>query len=600
MDNYRYDIDYLKGIAIIAILLFHLGLLKSGYLGVDVFFVINGFFVVSSLERDILKGNDSFFKYIEKKLLRLLPLIVIASLVCIFLGFFLMLPDHYENLVQSIIAGNLMSENILANLTTKNYWDVVNEYKPLMHLWYVGVLFEFYLILPVIILIGKIFAREKRDLIIFFEAVLLLLVVVSLLFYLLPYGAESNKFYYLHYRFFELGIGALIGVVVNRKQVKYTSFPLKVIALCLLLIFLLSGFSPVIDGTFNQQFVIGSNAEIAKTGSLFPKKLLLIGTVFLTGINIIINPPKGYAREKGVVASIGKMSYSIFIWHQVFLAFYRYSLGNEITIWVIPIVLLFCLTTYLSYKYVERGMINSRKNLVIWCIGSILVIAVSWFIYQRAGVVRDVPELDVTVKEAHRGMFGEYCDRLFAYNQGFNDDSDKIKVIVVGVSFGRDFGNILLESDYKDKIELNYCSSFEDARLKEWIKKCDVLFSFSDKNDVPRFVWDNIQNTASVWGIGTKSYGDCNGPIYCQRFKPDYTNLTVYPSPGYIELNNEWSKHWGNHYIDLMAPVLQDDGKVKVFTEEGKLISQDCRHLTPAGARFYAGVIDWDSIFNSE
>ena len=200
MDNYRYDIDYLKGIAIIAILLFHLGLLKSGYLGVDVFFVINGFFVVSSLERDILKGNYSFFKYIEKKLLRLLPLIVIASLVCIFLGFFLMLPDHYENLAQPIIAGNLMSENILANLTTKNYWDVVNEYKPLMHLWYVGVLFEFYLILPVIILIGKIFAREKRDLIIFFEAVLLLLVVVSLLVYLLPYGAESNKFYYLHYQ----------------------------------------------------------------------------------------------------------------------------------------------------------------------------------------------------------------------------------------------------------------------------------------------------------------------------------------------------------------------------------------------------------------
>ena len=129
-----------------------MGLLKSGYLGVDVFFVINGFLVIPSVVKKIDLASFSFLGFIKKRIVRLLPLIVLASVVALGLGYFLMMPDHYENLAQSVIASNLMSENILSALTTKNYWDVVNEYKPLMHLWYVGILFEFYIIMPIMML----------------------------------------------------------------------------------------------------------------------------------------------------------------------------------------------------------------------------------------------------------------------------------------------------------------------------------------------------------------------------------------------------------------------------------------------------------------
>ena len=93
---YRKEIDALKGIAIVAVVLFHLGLLKSGYLGVDAFFVINGFLVIPSMIKKIENRDFSFFNFLEKRVVRLLPLIVLASALSLLFGIFLMLPDDLE------------------------------------------------------------------------------------------------------------------------------------------------------------------------------------------------------------------------------------------------------------------------------------------------------------------------------------------------------------------------------------------------------------------------------------------------------------------------------------------------------------------------
>ena len=214
---YRKDLDSLKGIAIIAVVLFHMGVLKSGYLGVDAFFVINGLLVIPSVIRKIASSDFSFFCFMEKRIIRLLPLIVLASAVSLVLGYFLMLPDHYENLAQSVIAGNLMSENILSAITTKNYWDVVNEYKPLMHLWYVGILFEFYIVLPIMMLFANGIAKKlKQDGKKWMVYTLSALCLISFLLYVLPFGSAGDKFYYLPYRFFELAIGGLVALYISK------------------------------------------------------------------------------------------------------------------------------------------------------------------------------------------------------------------------------------------------------------------------------------------------------------------------------------------------------------------------------------------------
>ena len=142
----RKDLDTLKAIAIIAVILYHLGVSPYGYLGVDLFFVINGFLITESLLRNAEAGTVSYGGFIVKRFCRLYPLVILSSLLSMLLGAISMLPDNYENVAMSVVASNLFSNNILAAITTKNYWDVVNNYKPLMHMWYLGILAEFYMI----------------------------------------------------------------------------------------------------------------------------------------------------------------------------------------------------------------------------------------------------------------------------------------------------------------------------------------------------------------------------------------------------------------------------------------------------------------------
>lgn len=163
IDNYRYDLDVIKGIAILAVVLFHLGIIKSGYLGVDVFLVVNGFLIVPSVCKNIVIGKFSYLQFLEKRILRLWPMIVLATSVCLLIGYIGMLPDDYENVGESVVASNLFSENILLSITTHDYWNASNDYNPLMHLWYVGILFEFYVLFPIILMGGVFCFGERRS-----------------------------------------------------------------------------------------------------------------------------------------------------------------------------------------------------------------------------------------------------------------------------------------------------------------------------------------------------------------------------------------------------------------------------------------------------
>ena len=110
---YRKDIDILKGIAIFAVILFHLGIVKSGYLGVDVFLVINGFLIVPSILKKINTKEFSYSKFLLKRIMRLWPMVILITTICMLIGYIGMLPDDYENIGESVVASNLFSENIL-------------------------------------------------------------------------------------------------------------------------------------------------------------------------------------------------------------------------------------------------------------------------------------------------------------------------------------------------------------------------------------------------------------------------------------------------------------------------------------------------------
>ena len=215
-NTHRIDLDILKGLCIIAVVLYHMGLVPSGYLGVDVFFVINGFFIVPKIIADVDEGKFQYVSFLEKRVMRLLPLILLLSAIVLAIGYMGMLPDDYENLCESVVATNFLSGNILGSITTRNYWDVWNDFKPLMHTWYIGVLFQFYLLFPIIVMVVKWCTRELH--LVFSKYIIYIIVcltIISCILYFMPTIKDGDRFYLLPYRFFELSIGGLAGIWIN-------------------------------------------------------------------------------------------------------------------------------------------------------------------------------------------------------------------------------------------------------------------------------------------------------------------------------------------------------------------------------------------------
>ena len=91
-----------------------------------------------------------------------------------------------------------------------------------------------------------------------------------------------------------------------------------------------------------------------------------------------------------------------------------------------------------------------------------------------------------------------------------------------------------------------------------------------------------------------------NGIIYAKRFGEDYFEQTVSLDIGYQELNDKWDEEWGSQYINMIELVQDENGNIMVFTPDNKFISQDCEHLTKAGACYYAQIFDWGTIFDEK
>ena len=129
------------------------------------------------------------------------------------------------------------------------------------------------------------------------------------------------------------------------------------------------------------------------------------------------------------------------------------------------------------------------------------------------------------------------------------------------------------------------------------IEKADYVFIFGDPDSIPTYILDKIDRNR-IYGIGTKNFGDSNGAIYKQRHNPNYYNISFKPHKEYADLNEQWSRKWGDHYINLYEMALLDNGETRIFTPDHRYMSQDCEHLTQAGAQFFAQRIDFSKIIN--
>ena len=600
---YRNDLDLLKGFAILAVVLYHMGISRSGYLGVDAFFVINGFLIVPKVVGDINNGKFRYFSFLEKRTMRLLPLMLLASLFALLVGYWGMLPDDYENLGESVVATNFFSNNILASVTTKNYWDVSNDYKALMHMWYIGILFEFYIVFPLIIMLVRLLSKKLRFGFDKYVVITIIsLSVISVLFYLNPSVSTGDRFYLLQYRFFELAFGGLAGMwIANpRKGLLYSNGFLSGIGFIILSLIMFVGIFYIGEQKTDYNLVSGSGGT---EESYIPQNILLLLTVILTIFFIISDNMKSrfisLLVSTKVFCLIGMMSYSIFIWHQPFLAFYRYFITNNFTlIFVLIFFGVVLALSYITYRFVEQKVKVGMRTRIVTLLAFVMINGAALALYMHAGVVRDVPELYVQMNNVHRNMHAEYVDRIYPYDKDFPiSDNGKINVLVIGNSFARDWGNILLESEMADKINLSYIYQISE-KYSDRIRQADYVFIHDWKHKVPYYVWESVRPDAEVWGIGTKNFGESNGIIYKNRHRPDYFLQTIKINPNYIDMNEQMKREWKNKYIDLLDMSLVGEDRVVVFSQDHKFMSQDTRHLSKGGAEFFANKIDFGKIFD--
>ncbi len=345
-------------------------------------------------------------------------------------------------------------------------------------------------------------------------------------------------------------------------------------------------------------------------GKQLDSNVRLLSIVFTTMVYLLLNRIYVFSNLVSVIAYCGKSSWIIYIWHQVVLAWYRYLVSTKIDViftvtFFISLSILLMLSNILEKKF-NDNVIKDEKifdKRTIGIIGYILVLCMfSFGIWVRAGIVRDIPELEISVENIDRRKFPHYVDRVYDMSKPFdNVEKDKLNVLTIGNSYARDFSNILLESELKDNIDLSY--SFGVPYGDDRIKQSDIIFVFGEKDLIENEFWQDIPEDVQVWGVGTKNYGSCNGSILLKKYwlKDKIYNITVNPfidPSGALEVTLK--EQWGDYYISLMDIVRANKDEIFIFTDDHKFISYDCYHLTPAGARYYARIINWEEIFGEK
>ncbi|KAF2333139.1 acyltransferase family protein [Flavobacterium daemonense] len=591
---YRVDIDGVRGVAVISVILFHLGFLPNGYLGVDVFFVISGYLITGIVYNEVKENTFSILKFYERRIRRIIPLVLFTTLVAFILGICFMLPDDLENLAQSIFASNFSANNILMYITSSDYWAVKNDYKPLMHTWSLGIEEQFYLLYPILFFVFK---NNKRK---FILPVLIFLTLISLILFFIT-NDYSSKFYLLQYRFFELSFGGICAIYFENGKAKMNRFLTGSKFLLYILLFAVV-------------FIL-----LSKNTDNNDVKVIMI-TIFSAGILVL--GEQHFQRDnfyKNILCNkfllgVGKISFSLYMWHQIIFAFARYTFIEEISVlWAVVLTSLVIVLSILTYYLIEqtfrdRKKIGTKKLLFFVGIFFAFTSISAFYVYAIGGVIKDVPELNLKKSDDINkfNFFDSNNNIHIQYNEDIRNldkpfvTNNKIKVLVIGNSFARDFTNILLESSFKNKVEISYYDYNRKKPNREMINRfqeADFIFIANDflftKYLFQELKLDYKIDSNKIWIVGIKDFGNSNGIFYNKRNKiEDCKKYRTYMKKNILEYNDTMKKEWGNRYIDLIKPVSDTQNRVLVFTPDCKFISQDTYHLTKFGVSFYSVLLE--------
>lgn len=373
--NYRPEIDGLRAIAVVPVILFHaeLSLFSGGFVGVDVFFVISGYLITSIILGELAHNDFSLIKFYERRARRILPALFFVVLFCVPPAYLILLPIDLVDFGKSLIAIPTFLSNVLF-WSERGYFGGATELKPLIHTWSLAVEEQFYLIFPLVLIGLWNFSRR------WIGSFLLITIAVSLfLSWFLTDLHFETAFYLPFARAWELMLGSAIAFFSKELTILAKSFGASLAIVGLFLIF-------YAIFCFDQTTVFpGISATVP-----------VIGTILV----IIAHPqnnPVFRVMSSRILVKIGLLSYSLYLWHQPVFVFMRHlNLSDYIAVIGIPLSFILSVFTYrfIEISFKDKIQFPQIRIFIYSAAGSLLIVIIGMLLIFNDGFSSRFSEAD--------------------------------------------------------------------------------------------------------------------------------------------------------------------------------------------------------------
>ena len=627
--RYRKEIDGLRAIAVLPVILFHAGIrgFEGGFVGVDIFFVISGYLITSIIVDERRSGRFSFASFYERRARRILPALFAVVLLSYLLALVLMLPGEMEEYSQSVFAVAGFSSNIFFWRTT-GYFDAAAELKPLLHTWSLAIEEQYYFLFPLFLALAWRIGERRLF------AILLCCAIASVAVAQWASGSKyfMAAFFLLPTRVWELLIGSLAAFSSPRSSVSPAE----------------TKWAKEILGWLGVS-LIALSVFCFDSSTPFPGLYALVPTIGTILILLFCSESTFVGRILSfkAISGVGLISYSAYLWHQPVFAFVRQVSGEQLASWtllmMVPFVLLIA---YLTWRYIESPLRDRTrfepKEVLLFSVGGTVVLLLAGAI----GVLTDGFIFRYSVEDRYLASIrpreeGRYVQARFAAldRRPFDGVSQSRKVLVIGDSLAQDVvnafsesrlasemqftmrhigyvcGNLFVEqrrilpavgSAHRAECERTEPGLYTDGLLRRQMAEADeVWFAAWWLPWQVELVPDSVANVRREFGktvrvFGRKDFGIVNLRRLLSiegdsryRFQGSVSNET-------IEINSALA-------VGLASDVFVDVQKMlcgvavkscSQFTPGGALVSYDGVHLTQNGARQLGGQLLLDHRFS--
>lgn len=378
--SYRPEVDGMRAIAVLAVLLYHVmpNVVSGGFVGVDIFFVISGFLITKIISKEAAHGDFNFLRFYARRAARLLPALYVVLLACVLLGWFYLMPSDLFLTTRAALGTVLFASNaVLWRDMKAGYFAPDASENPLLHTWSLGVEEQFYFVFPLLLVVVL---RWKRT---YLWAMLLAGMGVSLALAQLLLAEKSVAVFFLSpFRAWEFLVGAMLALSKSpRSRILSSSM----------------------TATIGLLMMVGS-AVLFDAATPFPglsAAIPVLGTTLLLGATgqqeHIINRILAFRP----LVYIGVISYSLYLWHWPVLVYFKLFCGPELSAWESLVVILLSVgMASSSYHWIEKPFRTRAASIYPASVvriglvtGLFLVMAVSPAVMSHGAPGRFPPEV---------------------------------------------------------------------------------------------------------------------------------------------------------------------------------------------------------------